>query len=61
MFANWITNIHIDYTYVHMQDVAYVSVHISRNLKPELALATDQWLWVISNIILFKTAIPLQK
>ena len=31
-----------------------MSVHISRHLKEELAWVTDKWLWVISNIMLFK-------
>ena len=40
--------------------VAYVYVPISRCLKQELAWATDKLLWVISNIMLFKTVIPLR-
>ena len=31
-------------------------MHILRSLKEELAWATDKWFWVISNIMLFKTA-----
>ena len=38
---------------------ACVGIHISRRLKGELAWATDKWLWVINNIMLFKTVIPL--
>ena len=35
--------------------VVYVGVVcISRLLKEELAWAVDKWLWVISNILLFK-------
>ena len=40
--------------------VAYVGIHVSRHLKEELTLATDKWLWVFSNIILFKIVIPLK-
>ena len=36
--------------------VVYVGiVCILRHLKEELAWATDIWLWVIRNIVLFKT------
>ena len=38
--------------------MAYVNVHVSRNLKEELVWAIDKWLQVISNIMLFKTVIP---
>ena len=34
-------------------------VHISMHLKEELAWATDKWLRIISNIMLFETVIPL--
>ena len=37
-----------------------MGVHVSRPLKEELAWATDKWLQVISNIMLFKTVIPLE-
>ena len=40
--------------------VAYMNVHVVRNLKEELAWAIDKWLWVISNTVLFKTVIPLR-
>ena len=40
--------------------MAYVGVHVSRRLKEELAWATDKRLQVISNIMLFKTVIPLR-
>ena len=40
--------------------VAYVNVCISRHLKEELAWAIDKWLWLIINIMLFKTVIPLR-
>ena len=40
--------------------VAYVGVHVSRRLKEELAWATDKRLQVISNIMLFKTVVPLR-
>ena len=33
---------------------------ISRHLKEELAWATDKWLWIISNIMLFETVVPLR-
>ena len=36
-----------------------VGVHVSRHLKEELAWATYRWLQVLSNIMLFKTVIPL--
>ena len=35
-------------------------IHIEQ-LKEELAWATDKWLMVISNIMLFKTVIQLRK
>ena len=41
-------------------DVEYVNVHVSRNLKEELAWAIDELLWLIINTILFKTVIPLR-
>ena len=37
--------------------VAYVGVHVSRCLKEELAWATDKRLWVIRNMMLFKTVL----
>ena len=41
--------------------VVYVYVvHILRHLKEELAWAKDKWLWVISNITLFKMVILLR-
>ena len=40
--------------------VVYVGIHVSRCLKGELAWAIDKWLLVISNIMLFKTVIPLR-
>ena len=43
-----------------MVDVAYMGVHILRHLKEELAWAIDKQLQVISNIMLFKTVIPLR-
>ena len=41
-------------------DVGYMGVHILRCLKEELAWATDKQLWVISNIMLFKTVLLLR-
>ena len=38
----------------------YVNVHVSKCLKEELAWAIDKQLCVISNIMLFKTVIPLR-
>ena len=35
-------------------------IRISSNLKEELTWATDKWLGVISNIMLFKTVILLK-
>ena len=40
--------------------MVYVNIHILRNLKEELAWAIDKWLQVISNVMLFKTAILLR-
>ena len=37
-----------------------MSICISRRLKEELAWATDKWLWVIRNVMLFKTVMPLK-
>ena len=37
-----------------------MGIHVSRQLKEELARATDKRLQVISNIMLFKTVIPLR-
>ena len=33
--------------------------HVSRFLKEELSWATDKWLWIISNMMLCKTVMPL--
>ena len=41
--------------------MAYVGIHVSRHLKEELAWAIDKWLWIISNIMLFKTVIYTTK
>ena len=41
-------------------DLAYMDIHLSRHLKEELAWATEKWLQVINNMMLFKTAIPLR-
>ena len=35
-------------------------IHI-KAFKKEEAWAVNKWLWVISNIMLFKTVIPLRK
>ena len=41
--------------------VAKMGVQVSRHLKEELAWAIDKWLrQFISNIMLFKTAMPLR-
>ena len=40
--------------------VAYVGVRVSRQLKAELAWAIDKQLWLIVNVMLFKTVIPLR-
>ena len=40
--------------------MAYVGIHVLRNSKEKLARATDKWFRVISNIMLFKTVIPLR-
>ena len=40
---------------VNVVYVGIIHVHVSRHLQEELAWATDRWLWVISNITLFKT------
>ena len=36
-------------------------VRLQRHLKAELAWATVKQIWVISNIVLLKTVIPLKK
>ena len=38
-----------------------MNVHISKHFKEELARAIDEWLQVISYIMLFKTVVPLRK
>ena len=38
--------------------VAYVSIHV-KAFKEEQIQATDRWLGIISNIMFFKTVIPL--
>ena len=40
--------------------VVCMGVHVVRQLTEELVWATDKWLWVISNIMLFITGIPLR-
>ena len=40
--------------------MVYMGVCVSRHLKEELTWAKDKQLWVISNIKLFKTVIPLR-
>ena len=40
--------------------VAKMGVQVSRHLKEELAWAIDKWLKFISNIMLFKTVMPLR-
>ena len=37
--------------------MAYVNIHVSKNLKEELAWAIDKWLWDISNKM---SVIPLK-
>ena len=54
------TRVTRQYASVIKVGVAYVKVHISRCLKQELALAIDEWLWIISNKMLFNTVIPLR-
>ena len=39
--------------------VTHVGLEVFKR-KEELAWATDKWLWVISNAMLFKTVIPLR-
>ena len=39
--------------------MAYVSIDVLIHLKHELAWAMDKQLWVISNVMLFKT-VPLK-
>ena len=39
--------------------MAYVSIDVLIHLKQELAWATDKQLWIISNVMLFKT-VPLK-
>ena len=40
--------------------MAYVNVCVSRRLKEELGWAIDNWLWLISNKMVFKTVVPLK-
>ena len=40
--------------------VVYMGIHISRCLKGELAWAVHKQLQVISDVMLFKTVIPLR-
>ena len=42
------------------EGVAYVNVRVSRRLKDELAWVIDKRLQPISNIMVFKTFIPLR-
>ena len=41
--------------------MARMGVDVSRRLKGELAWATDNWLEVISNIMLFKTVLETKE
>ena len=41
--------------------MACVGANVSRRIKKGLAWATDKWLQVISNIMLFKTVIATTK
>ena len=43
-----------------MVGVVYVNIRILKLLKEELAWGIDKQFWVISNIMLFKTVIPLR-
>ena len=46
----------------YKMDVVCVGVvRVQRHLKAELAWATIKQIWVISNIVLLKTVIPLRK
>ena len=38
--------------------MAYAGIHVLRCLKEEQAWARDKWLWIIINMVLFKTLIP---
>ena len=40
--------------------VEYVNIRVSRHLKEKLSWATDKWLQLIINTMLFKTVIPLR-
>ena len=40
--------------------VAYVNIWVSRHLNEELAWAIDKQLWLIINVMLFETVIPLR-
>ena len=40
--------------------MACVGVYVLRRFKEELAWATDIWLQIISNVMLFKAVIPLK-
>ena len=41
--------------------VAYVNACVSRRLKEELAWAIDKWFRIVSNKMLFKTAVATTK
>ena len=40
--------------------VAYMGIQVLRQLKEELTRATDKRLQIISNVMLFKTTMPLR-
>ena len=40
--------------------VAYMSIHVSRHLKEELAWAIGKWLWVISNTNVIKNSYTIK-
>ena len=40
--------------------MAYVNLLVSRRLKEELAWVIDNWLWAVSNKMLFKTTKKLK-
>ena len=41
--------------------MAYIGIHVLRYLKEELAWATDEWLGVISKVMLFKQLYDCKK
>ena len=50
----------VHFSYKGGYGVREVDICVSRHLKQELAWATDEWLQVIINTMLFKAVMPLR-